>query len=484
MAIISKRTANRPASVRSYSCALSLAVCALFCSSANAQGWEIEPSVYVATRFTNNLELQADEFAEDEFILEVAPGLSISKEGDRFNAALDYRLQELQFTRESDRNQRFHQLDTSFNLEPIREHFSVEGEASVSQVIVDPALVSGLGNFSTAENRTDAITYGLTPRLNYGLGSFADWELSYAFQRIDYRDTDSQGRALEDADRGVGSFILGNGARGNSFIWQLRYANENVEYEVSPRLEIESATAEIGYQIGIIQPFVSAGVETDLEDLNKTGGLDASTWSVGFRVETDKQLLEASFGERYFGDTYSFSWSRTARVLELSAQYFEGPSTTVARFLARELPIDQSVIPIDNATRIAPEVFLSKRADFDVALNFRRTSVEFSFADDRREVIGLNDTRRKSASVSFSWSLSDRSSLFSSVGYVESEDLTLDNNSFIESEDTSYSIGWALELLRSASLEIDYLRFERRAEQFGLDDIIEDRGTVQFTYRF
>ena len=68
----------------------------------------------------------------------------------------------------------------------------------------------------------------------------------------------------------------------------------------------------------------AAGRESDVEDDVGSGDLDAWYWNAGFNwAPTSRQTMEARVGERYYGTSYFFSWTRTARRTKLDVSYTE-----------------------------------------------------------------------------------------------------------------------------------------------------------------
>ncbi|OZA14306.1 MAG: hypothetical protein B7X94_01170, partial [Hydrogenophilales bacterium 17-62-8] len=75
-------------------------------------------------------------------------------------------------------------------------------------------------------------------------------------------------------------------------------------------------------------------VGQDWNDYLSTSGTDGSSWSAGLGWSpTRRTSVEASFGERYFGNTYSLSASHRTRISQWTASYSENVSDITQQFL-------------------------------------------------------------------------------------------------------------------------------------------------------
>jgi hypothetical protein len=106
------------------------------------------------------------------------------------------------------------------------------------------------------------------------------------------------------------------------------YDWQRSEYETAIPYEYERAGASLSLLLGRSLSLVGDyGLESDLTESTDQGGLDSEFWSAGFRWTPDERtLVEARTGDRFFGQSYSVTVNRRARLLEFSASYSEEPT--------------------------------------------------------------------------------------------------------------------------------------------------------------
>jgi hypothetical protein len=97
--------------------------------------------------------------------------------------------------------------------------------------------------------------------------------------------------------------------------------------------EFERAGIDAGLELTRTLTLVGDyGMESDLNKTLSGGGLEEEFWSAGLRWEPNEQSsFEGRYGERSYGESYSFHASHRARLLEFTASYSEAPTVQTQR---------------------------------------------------------------------------------------------------------------------------------------------------------
>jgi hypothetical protein len=128
---------------------------------------------------------------------------------------------------------------------------------------------------------------------------------------------------------------------------------------------------------------IKGGAESNTSEVPVQGGLDELFWELAINWQPNAQnTLRASMGERFFGTSLGFSWTRSTRYLTLSLDYAEDPTTV--GLLQLESAIGDGVSGSDLAPTTT-EAFISKRLEGDLIFNTARSTFRFGIFSDRRE---------------------------------------------------------------------------------------------------
>lgn len=349
-------------------------------------------SLDVGEIYTDNVELSTDELAEDEWITRVAPAIELTHVGQRLDLTVDYTLEALFYSDVSERNQVYNQLESLALIDVISDALRFRGEWDIGQFNVNPDLPLSGSNINITGNRTDAITWAVGPEWEQRLGGFAEIDAYYLFGAINYDDVsmDNAGPALQDVETRRGLFSLRSDSQtASTFSWELKYTNNQILYDFSPDVEIQAATAMMGYKLGSdFRLTALGGADSDYADPTDTS-LSESRWEVGLDAEFNDNVITAAFGSRFFGNTYRFSWNRDQANRTLRVSYREDPSTTELLILQRAAPEEGVPTPPDSelgrpgsATR-----FIFRRADAGSQWRLFRSTVDINLFWEQRENI-------------------------------------------------------------------------------------------------
>ena len=300
---------------------------------AHALDWRVEPRVGASATYTDNANQSATK-PEDALILSVTPGVSLRSEGSRrVQATLNYGLMGVARFGEDQSTDLNHNLGAVGKAELIEDFLFIDGSASISQ-----ELISLFGSPADTEinsrNRATVGTYSISPYIQKRLGTFANAQARYTTSGAIFEND-----AAADSSANAFSAGLTSGTRFSDLSWGLNYSIRKVENRnaatsaANADATFERASATLGY--ALTRKFrVFGTVGQDRNDFISSTGIDGSSYSVGFGwAPTRRTSVEASVGERFFGNTFSFSGSHRTRKSQWTVRYSEDVSDISQQYL-------------------------------------------------------------------------------------------------------------------------------------------------------
>lgn len=314
--------ANTPRSSRH-----ALLLACLLPITASAAGWKFTPTLSLDERFTDNVALSASREAESSFITEVRPGFRWTGEGARGRFSVDYGLQGLIYSHDSDANTTNHQLGASLNSRWLDERLSLDADARVGQRNRSLLGAVGGGNYNTTGNLAETRSASITPGWKSRFGDAAMLEARW---RMTYSDSDS-----ENMEASVGhavNLMLGSGTRFRKTPWQIGYAlnrsgKGRVDADTGERkyFQNESLSARVGYlQSHKVWHKLTVGYDRNNGDDIGSGRVDGTWWTLGTQWSpTTRTTLNLEAGRRYGGNTYGIDFSHRTRKTAWTLRYVE-----------------------------------------------------------------------------------------------------------------------------------------------------------------
>jgi len=306
--------------------AFSVLVATLFSAQVQALEWRIEPSVGASVTYSDNAN-QSENDPQDQISLTVSPGVIVRSEGSRrVEATLSYFMQGVaRFGGEDDSSDLYHNLNATGYAELVEDFLFIDANARISQ-----ELISLLGSPADVtindSNRATTGSYSISPYVKQRFGTFADAEARYTLSGVLFEED-----VASDLLSNVFSASLNSGSRFNTLTWGLGYSFRDVSdrnYGISDTsYTYERADLSLGYALTrkfrLIGNVGNEWIEYD-SDLAAANNRDDSIWSAGFAWSPSRRTsLEATMGERFFGDTYSLSASYRARESAWTVSYVE-----------------------------------------------------------------------------------------------------------------------------------------------------------------
>jgi len=426
-----------------------------------------------------------------------------------------------------DDNDLKHNLGALGNAELIEDFLFIDGTASISQ-----ELISLFGSPADATindtNRATVGTYSISPYIQKRLGTFANAQARYTFGGAIFEDD-------VGSNSNANSFTAGltSGTRFKDLSWGLNYSLRTSDYSDEADTTFENASATIGYALTRqFRVFGTVGQEWNeyLGAGGTTNEIDDSYYSVGFGWSpTRRTSVEASVGERYYGNTYSFSGSHQARSSRWVVSYSEdfndiseqflaqtsrifwlcngrlyetqnlnppaGQSNCIGPISAGELALFYSSLGVSTADLVAANllnigiangVYIIKSFNAGVSWDIRRLSFGLSVQDTRRLYQALSDAEDRTQEVtgSVGYRLSPRTTANSTLSFTRNSADALLNRGFARDDDTiSLSLGLSHRFAEDINGDLTFRHTQRDSNEAN-SDYEENRLTAWVNMRF
>ena len=364
--------------------ALTLIVCTLP-DFAQAQGWDITPSIGIAEFWSSNILLAAEGAEEEEYITSIEPRIELDHVGERWDFDLAY-AQQILFYREDDGRDQSHgtaRMNTRFDL--VRERLFLDVRSGLSRQIIDPQSPVGFNNINLSNNVTDTVDYTAGPRWVQPLGRVAEMSMTYEKSVVDFDDPGVFDYQSDRYNLTLGSTDELRSAR---YGWGVEFDKDKLTHDDGFVTEFALAALNLTRDLSLnSQIFVRAGAESDFRKNLSDAKLDSEFWEFGIRASPSVgNELEVRVGRRFFGRVYGLNWLRRARFLELNVDYVEEPANFAARFGGRQLGLtDLERLSDGTLPGITSDVYISRRLDGRLILTGRRASYTVGLTRERRE---------------------------------------------------------------------------------------------------
>ena len=429
-------TANSRKSMSAAQRLVGLGVCGslMLAYTTTSPAWQFTPEVNAGLIYTDNVELAPDN-EEEELILELGAGFSAERQGGRLNSTINYSVQGLAYAEDDRRNEAFHQLDASATLAVSPEQFFIEGDSSISQQLIDRRRGGSANNVFTNDNRLTVFTASVGPRLEQRIGDSLFLQANARTAIVEELESDSSTTAADvDSTQNSVAASLGNIPDGQSLQWTLQYEQIRTDSENDDETRQETASLTLLYPVSRTVSLLGvAGEERNTFARNANSDEpDGSFWEAGVIWQASAQdAIELRRGERFFGDTTTFSWQHEARRLTSDISYNEDVTTTT-----------QNLISGGNGlTQITGEASISKQLNAGLSYSLPRSTVSVNIYETRNEFqLTLTEDRTQGMTSGWLWDVGSRTQL--------SIDLTLEHGEFNNRVDENDSVDFDVEVSR------------------------------------
>lgn len=401
----------RPGTARLPRRAIAVAAALLLSSAAQAAEWTFTPSLNVNETYTDNVNLQPKATAKSDFVTQVTPSIGFSAKGPNLIVNGDYGLQEIYYGNHNAGSSLSNLLHADAKAKFIDNLLFLDSAASVTQQNISAFGAQPLDNTNGNGNRTSVRTTHVSPYLARTFGSDATAELRYARDSVS-----ASSGGLSNSHTDTVSFKADSGPAFRALGWGLQYSDQTTRYASQSNVELQNIQGRLTY---LLAPRFRL-VGTVGYDRNDYAALTTSSsgysWTTGFEWKySQRTSLNAAFGHKYYGNTFSLAAATRSRIANWMLSYAEDVTTTPAQF---SLPtsVDTAAFlsqllsasitdPTARAAAVAKliqdgnlpstltsavnsftnTVFLQKQLQGSVLLSSAKTTLLLSIFDTRRE---------------------------------------------------------------------------------------------------
>ncbi|MEW5771369.1 MAG: TIGR03016 family PEP-CTERM system-associated outer membrane protein [Pseudomonadota bacterium] len=472
-------------------------LCLLCAGQAQAGDWKFSPKVTLLERYTDNVTL-VDAGKEASFITEVTPGFTLARKSARARVDIDYGLQGLLYSHDTDASTLNNQLTSKAYLELLEDHFFLDVNARVGQQSTSLLGRVGPDNYSLTGTgtRSEVRTLGVAPSWRSRIGSMAQfdarWQLSYS---------DSDNSAALSSTRGSNlSLGLSSGSAFHKTPWGLNYRIQHNDGTQTTRLS--SLTGNVGYRVTpkVLMTLVVGNDDNNRQGVGTFNQASGTFWTVGGSwAPTTRTKLDATAGHRYNAQTFGLNFAHKTRKTNWALRYSEDVMNVYSQLndLAAfdvylcsgvEVPVPQGIAPPDPACvgpqpaflpvpSLINDVSLNKTWSGSVTWLLGKSTLTGSLNQSRREVLatGVSDDRY-SLSGNWNWRLNSRMTSNLILSSTQA-------NASTNGTDT-WSIGWVLsrKLSPDATGSVEVRHYEGTSNTAG--EYKENSASVRLNMNF
>ncbi|MCI0563240.1 MAG: TIGR03016 family PEP-CTERM system-associated outer membrane protein [Nitrososphaera sp.] len=459
-------------------------------------GWTIIPDFILRETYTDNIGLTSSQ-TSDDFITELNPGIQVLGDTRRIAFELNYNLQHLVYANNPDFNDTFHRLFSTANTELIERIFFLDAGATITQqnAINDGpgtfsnfgpgAILSDLGdNINPTGDREDVTTYSISPYVRHRFGDFADAESRFTYDSVSTSDTDSNAGQIAVGRRGSDSRSLNyhaeitSGSRYVVFPWSLTYDNRQIDYDRGDTTEFEQILGRMEYVYNPIIRFIGdLGYESNSfasrEPLD-----DTIIWDIGGRwTPSARTQLEATYGERFFGNRYTVNLTHQSRRATWHLRYDEEQDTVRDRQLELAVrsrgiditPVDprtgEPTLPSGGVPTQTNEVFIRRLFSSGLVLEGDRNQVSLFVFDENRDFLSGGGSESLFGTDAI-WirSINPLTDFRASFGWTTVDDATELTGTSVSDDLFNIRVELSRQLGRNLSTSLGFRRIERTSD--------------------
>jgi uncharacterized protein (PEP-CTERM system associated) len=304
---------------------------ALWPATGVAADWEITPRIQVKETYTDNVRLAPRGREESDFVTEINPGVSITGRGARLQLNLDYAFKYRLYAKNSDANGHDHALQSNALVDVWDRKLFLEADASIAQQNISPLGAVTTSDANINPNRTEVRRATLSPYWVSRIGTFAQMQARYTWNRV---DSSGETSATDSELNGI-NLDLSSGPAFNVLGWSVGYIKQKIDSTTGrfQSRDLETLTATARYRLTpTLFPLVTVGRD-DNSYGSVRGGTTGSFYSVGMEwIPSSRTRVRGEIGERYFGNTGSFRFEHRTRLTAWNFNYVEQIIATPGQF--------------------------------------------------------------------------------------------------------------------------------------------------------
>jgi uncharacterized protein (PEP-CTERM system associated) len=289
---------------------------------AEAADWRITPRLNVRETYTDNLRLAPRGQEQSDWVTEIDPGVSISARGARLQLQADYAFQYRLYANNSDANGHNHSLTSNGLLDVWNRNLFVQASASIAQQDISPLGVQSDSNINLSGNRTEVRQANVSPYWVSRLGTWGNLQARYTWNQAQSKGATS---ALDSESQGV-SLGISSGPAFHDLGWSASYSRQQIESSSGQfsKRDLESVSGSARYRL-LPTLAVTGTIGTEHNSYGTVSGSSSgSYWNAGVDwAPSSRTRVAATFGERYYGKSYSLDASHRTRATTWTLGYSE-----------------------------------------------------------------------------------------------------------------------------------------------------------------
>ena len=259
----------------------------------------------------------------EDWILEVSPGVSMSRDSGKLSGTLSASFRNLMYASSADNNTSYLALTGSGRYEAIEDMFFVDADASISRSNLSAFSARGSNDELDVNSDNETRVFSLSPRFQFRIGDNTRGTLQYR-----YRWSDSGGSQLADQSAGQWSAQVSNTQITGIFGLGLDYSRTEGDYSGASGLAGGGGTGSSlrgGKSQQIARATLYAKVTPEFRlrgivgresnDYGSQGQQSSTVTGGGFDWNpTQRTVISGTVERRIFGRGYDFSFQhRLAR---------------------------------------------------------------------------------------------------------------------------------------------------------------------------
>ncbi|MDX5409418.1 MAG: TIGR03016 family PEP-CTERM system-associated outer membrane protein [Thauera sp.] len=418
--------------------------------AAYAQSVRVSPTLDTELTWTDNV--NAERNGREDMILEVSPGISVSRTGGRMTGGLSARFRNLMYARESDQNTSYLSLNGTGTYEAIEDLLFIDVAAGISRSNLSAFSGRGPGDPFGVDEDNETRTWSISPRLESDL-RFG--EAGRGSIRYSSRGFSSNEGGLGDQSVSKWDVSLSDPGGFRFFGWGVDYSRTDTDGGTSTSRSSTEETVRGTLFANVSPQFRVRGI-VGHESNDYENGRENSGNIVGGGIDwypTDRTAISATVEDRIFGRGYDVSFSHRMR----RSVWSFGASrdiSSVAQDLGPALVFEQSCVDLVSDPSFRPDITDPVLRQFllldCLSLTLLRSNAAFVDRSIRGGVslLGVRNT------LSFSATRSDRSRLSALSGLLPDDDFLTSDRIRL----TTATVSWNHTLTGTSDLFADLTR--------------------------
>jgi len=308
-------------------CALLLL--ALPAGGARSAEWTVTPTVTARISYTDNLFLAPPGQTQGVWTSELSPGIAVNASGPRLTLHLDYTLQQLDYSHDSEEpNRRNQQLNAGGHATLLDDWLFIDARAAITQQNIsafgpqlsEPNQITG--NSDTVHSST------LAPLLRHYFRGIATAQLRYADDKV------SSGQLLSVRKRDSNIELTGDNG-GHGWNWDLSTDRQDIADSALAPVTMSSSTLTLSFPVNSQLSYLVVGGEEKNDYHIANANTQGRFWSLGLNwTPSPRTSVAASFGRHYYGNIQGLNAQYRMRSMFWQLSYADTISTTQAQILA------------------------------------------------------------------------------------------------------------------------------------------------------